>query len=225
MPKSPLSDRAPREFRQVAWDDALAAHVRNATSRWLAEDLGAECDWTSIGLIAAGSRGAADVVPRAAGVVAGLEAARCVAAAVDASLDWSPLIADGERVEAGRPVARLTGPVRSMLTAERTILNLMGRMSGVATAVRRLVDAVDGTSCRVYDTRKTVPDWRLLDKYAVRCGGVPGRDRLHLLREEHLRGVLQTDRRRPWHPQPDSRGGDRRRSERARGRRGPLTPP
>jgi nicotinate-nucleotide pyrophosphorylase (carboxylating) len=68
-------------------------------------------------------------------------------------------------------VARLVGPTRSILTAERTVLNVLGRMSGVATATRRLVDAVAGTNCRIYDTRKTVPGWRLLDKYAARAGG------------------------------------------------------
>jgi len=160
-----------REFRQIAWDTAMAAQVEAAARQWLAEDLGAECDWTSVGLIAAGQCGAAEVRARSSGVVAGLEAARIVAAAVDESLEWMPVGRDGEAIEAGASVARLAGPVRSMLAAERTILNVMGRMSGIASAVRQLVDAVAITDCRVYDTRKTVPGWRLLDKYAVRCGG------------------------------------------------------
>ena len=75
------------------------------------------------------------------------------------------------RSEPGTRVALLSGATRSVLAAERVLLNLVGRMSGVATATRRLVDAVAGTPCRVYDTRKTVPGWRLLDKYAVRMGG------------------------------------------------------
>jgi nicotinate-nucleotide pyrophosphorylase (carboxylating) len=163
--------RSTREFHQMAWDDALASHVEAAARQWLAEDLGAECDWTSVGLIAAGQCGQAEVRARSAGVVAGIEAARIVAAAVDESLEWTAAGRDGDAVEAGASVARLSGPVRSMLAAERTILNVMGRLSGIASAVRRLVDAVAGTDCRVYDTRKTVPGWRLLDKYAVRCGG------------------------------------------------------
>ena len=74
-------------------------------------------------------------------------------------------------VAAGDTVATLAGPTRSVLAAERVVLNLLGRLSGIATATRRLVDAVAGTACRVYDTRKTVPGWRLLDKYATRAGG------------------------------------------------------
>ncbi len=163
--------RSTSEFHQVTWDAAMAAHVEAVARQWLAEDLGAECDWTSVGLIAAGHCGTAEVRGRSAGVVAGIEVARIVAAAVDESLEWMPAARDGESIEAGASVARLSGPVRSMLAAERTILNVMGRLSGIASAVRRLVDAVAGTGCRVYDTRKTVPGWRLLDKYAVRCGG------------------------------------------------------
>ena len=94
-----------------------------------------------------------------------------VAGVADENLEWRPTVADGAVVEAGAVVARLRGATRSVLTAERVVLNLLGRMSGVATATRRLVDAVSGTGCRVYDTRKTVPGWRLLDKLAVRLGG------------------------------------------------------
>jgi len=104
-------------------------------------------------------------------VIAGLKAAAIVARVADDQLEWRPIVADGAVVDAGAVVARLYGPTRSVLTAERVVLNLLGRMSGVATATRRLVDAVDGTGCRVYDTRKTVPGWRLLDKLAVRLGG------------------------------------------------------
>ena len=163
--------RPTREFHQTSWDGGLAAHVEAAARQWLAEDLGAECDWTSVGLIAAGHCGMAEVRSRTGGVIAGLEAAKIVAEAVDESLEWTPAARDGDAIEPGTSVARIAGPVRSMLAAERTILNVMGRMSGIASAVRRLVDAVAGTDCRVYDTRKTVPGWRLLDKYAVRCGG------------------------------------------------------
>jgi nicotinate-nucleotide pyrophosphorylase (carboxylating) len=142
------------EFRQSSWDDHLAAHVAAAAAGWLAEDLGHECDWTSV-----------------SGVVAGLPAAAAVVAVADPRLEFTPTVADGARVAAGQTIATLAGATRSVLTAERVVLNLLGRMSGVATAVRRLVDAAEGTPCRVYDTRKTVPGWRLLDKYAVRMGG------------------------------------------------------
>jgi nicotinate-nucleotide pyrophosphorylase (carboxylating) len=124
-----------------------------------------------VSLIEAAARSELAVVSRRAGVIAGLPAAAIVAAATDRGLAFAPRVADGTTVAAGDTVATLAGPTRSVLAAERTVLNLLGRLSGIATATRRLVDAVAGTPCRVYDTRKTVPGWRLLDKYATRAGG------------------------------------------------------
>jgi nicotinate-nucleotide pyrophosphorylase (carboxylating) len=167
----PQKQRGCPEFRQLEWDDALAAHVSASAPTWLAEDLGQECDWTSVSLVAAAGVSALDVVARRPGVIAGLPAAAIVARAADANLRLEPLVDDGAVVAAGAVVARLAGSTRSVLAAERVILNLLGRLSGVASATRRLVDAVAGSGCRVYDTRKTVPGWRLLDKYAVRAGG------------------------------------------------------
>ena len=160
-----------REFRQSEWNEYLAGHVAARAVDWLAEDLGHECDWTSVGLIGRAARSELHVVARRAGVVAGLAAAGIVAGVADAELEWRPLVGDATAVEAGARLAVLAGATRSVLAAERVVLNLLGRMSGIATATRRLVDAVAGTRCRVYDTRKTVPGWRLLDKYAVRMGG------------------------------------------------------
>ena len=158
-------------YQQLRWDDHLARHVAGLAIGWLAEDLGHECDWTSVSLVEAAARSELAVVSRRAGVIAGLPAAAIVAAATDSALVLEPRIADGTAVAAGDTVATLAGPTRSVLAAERTVLNLLGRLSGIATATRRLVDAVAGTACRVYDTRKTVPGWRLLDKYATRAGG------------------------------------------------------
>jgi nicotinate-nucleotide pyrophosphorylase (carboxylating) len=158
-------------YRQLRWDDHLARHVARLAVGWLAEDLGHECDWTSVGLVEAATRSELAVVSRREGVIAGLPAAAIVAAATDAALVLEPRVADGAFVPAGETVATLAGPTRSVLAAERTLLNLLGRLSGIATATRRLVDAVAETPCRVYDTRKTVPGWRLLDKYATRAGG------------------------------------------------------
>ncbi|MCX7430682.1 MAG: carboxylating nicotinate-nucleotide diphosphorylase [Planctomycetia bacterium] len=160
-----------REFRQSDWDEHLASHVAGRAVEWFAEDLGHECDWTSVGLIDRSARSELAVVTRSPGVIAGLAAAGIVASVADTGLEWRPLVADATVVAAGARVAVLAGATRSVLAAERVVLNLLGRMSGVATATRRLVDAVAGTPCRVYDTRKTVPGWRLLDKYAVRMGG------------------------------------------------------
>jgi len=160
-----------RSFHQLQWDEQLADHVARAAAGWLAEDLGHECDWTSVSLIAAGAHSDLAVVARNAGVVAGLDAAAIVARVADPGLEWRALTADGATIVPGDVVARLSGATRSILAAERVVLNVLGRMSGVATATRRLVDAVAGTRCRIYDTRKTVPGWRLLDKFAVRQGG------------------------------------------------------
>jgi len=158
-------------YRQVRWDDHLARHVAALANGWLTEDLGHECDWTSVGLVDAAARSELAVISRRAGVVAGLPAAAIVAAATDPGLVFEPRVTDGTAVAAGDTLATLSGATRGVLTAERTVLNLLGRLSGIATATRRLVDAVAGTPCRVYDTRKTVPGWRLLDKYATRAGG------------------------------------------------------
>ena len=170
MPKSSPARVCP-EFRQVAWDEHLAAHVRQAAAGWFLEDLGHECDWTSVSLIGPEATSRLEVVARKPGVIAGLPAAAVVAEVADPELRFEPVVADGAAVSGGDVVATLAGATRSVLAAERVVLNLLGRMSGIATATRRLVEAVAETSCRVYDTRKTVPGWRLLDKYAVRAGG------------------------------------------------------
>ena len=108
---------------------------------------------------------------RSAGVVAGLEVAAAVFATVDQSIRFNPLVVEGSQVSRGDIVAEVSGNTRSILLAERTALNLLGRMSGVATATRALVDAVRGTGARITDTRKTMPGLRALDKHAVVVGG------------------------------------------------------
>lgn len=159
------------DYHQASWDDTLVAHVTARGGEWLSEDLGHECDWTSLATVPADAEARLDVVARRDGVIAGLPAAAIVARIADPRLTLAATVVDGSPVGAGTVVATLAGPTRSVLTAERTVLNLLGRMSGVATGTARLVDAVAGTHCRIYDTRKTVPGWRLLDKYAVRMGG------------------------------------------------------
>jgi nicotinate-nucleotide pyrophosphorylase (carboxylating) len=104
-------------------------------------------------------------------VVCGLEVAARVFAKLDPALKVTLVARDGARVKAGRVALRIAGPTASLLTAERTALNFLQRLSGVATQTRRFVDAVAGTGVRIADTRKTTPGWRALEKYAVRCGG------------------------------------------------------
>ena len=139
----------------------------------LAEDVpeGAE-DVTTAATIAASAVGEAEINARAAGVVAGLAVAELAFAVVcgDAARVTDRL-ADGSRVDAGQTVLKVHGPLRGLLTAERTALNLASHLSGIATATAAWVDALAGTGARVLDTRKTLPGYRALQKYAVRCGG------------------------------------------------------
>lgn len=104
-------------------------------------------------------------------VVCGLEVAARVFARVDPALQVTLTARDGERLRRGARVLTVTGPTAALLTAERTALNFLQRLSGVATQSRRFADAVAGTGVRIVDTRKTTPGWRALEKYAVRCGG------------------------------------------------------
>jgi nicotinate-nucleotide pyrophosphorylase (carboxylating) len=147
---------------------ALREDLDRESIRW-----GDVSDWgdvTSVVLLP-NYNGKAAIVARAPGVVAGLPAAALVCGVVDARLRWEPLLEDGAKLEPGTRVAVLSGPLQSLLTAERTALNFLQRLSGVATTTRRYVDAVTGLPCQILDTRKTTPGWRLLEKYAVRCGG------------------------------------------------------
>ena len=146
--------------------------VDDLVERALAEDIGAAGDVTTAATIAATVLGAADLVPRADGVVAGLPVAAYVFRTVSQGrvrVEYGT--ADGARVSAGEVLATAAGPVRDVLTAERTALNLLGHLSGIATLTRAWVDAVAGTGARIRDTRKTTPGLRALEKYAVRCGG------------------------------------------------------
>jgi nicotinate-nucleotide pyrophosphorylase (carboxylating) len=148
---------------------AETAAARRLIELAVAEDLDTAGDVTSLATISADLSGRAVVVARAAGVIAGLPVAALVCQAVDPSLDFTATAKDGAVVQPRTALATMTGRMRSILTAERTALNFLQRLSGVATLTRRYVDAAGGKS-QVLDTRKTTPGWRLLEKYAVRCG-------------------------------------------------------
>ena len=145
----------------------MEAVVRGA----LAEDLGRAGDITSQACIAPGSRLEAAFTARQAGVVAGLDCGRLAVAAMDPGVAFQPLHHDGDAIEAGQPLARVGGDAQAILAAERTGLNLLGRLCGIATLTAAYVRAVEGTGARIADTRKTTPGLRALEKYAVRCGG------------------------------------------------------
>jgi nicotinate-nucleotide pyrophosphorylase (carboxylating) len=166
----PLSDATRHRLITAGLDpDAVAATARMA----VAEDLMGGVDVTSTATIPLAQRSVATFGARAAGVVAGLPIAAAVIEAVcgDAASKFVHLVSDGDRVDAGTEVAMVTAPTRLLLTAERSALNLLCHLSGIATLTRRWADELAGTSARVRDTRKTTPGLRALEKYAVRCGG------------------------------------------------------
>jgi len=134
----------------------------------LAEDIGPG-DATSLALLEPDVRGEARLEARGAIAVAGLEVAGAVFA--QRGVDFEPLCDDGAQVSAGDVLARVRGPALGILEAERTALNFVQRLSGVATLTRAFCQAVAGTSAQIVDTRKTTPGWRTLEKWAVRCGG------------------------------------------------------
>lgn len=149
--------------------DALSSLIRMAVQ----EDLMGGVDVTSTATIPADQRSVATFGAREAGVIAGLPVVAAVIETVCGSeaSDLEYLVPDASRVEPATDVARVVAPTRLLLTAERTALNLLCHLSGVATLTRRWADALDGTSATVRDTRKTMPGLRALQKYAVRCGG------------------------------------------------------
>ena len=137
----------------------------------LAEDLGRAGDLTSDLVLPAGQRATALLVARQAGTVSGLVVAEAAFHILDGALKIRLEARDGHTVPAGTPLLAVQGSARSILAAERVALNFVGHLSGVATATRALVDAVKGTKARIVCTRKTTPGLRMLEKYAVRCGG------------------------------------------------------
>jgi nicotinate-nucleotide pyrophosphorylase (carboxylating) len=137
----------------------------------LEEDLGRAGDITSDLILPAGMGAKVKLAARKPGTIAGLIAAECAFRLVDPSLKFAVKLADGSQAKAGAVLATIEGPVRSILTAERVALNFAGHLSGVATATRALVNALKDTRARIVCTRKTTPGLRVLEKYAVRCGG------------------------------------------------------
>lgn len=141
------------------------------TALALAEDLGQEGDRTGDALFAAGSSGRVEIRNRVPGVVCGLPVVEQVFETLDPGVRVVCLVEDGQSIEAAVVLATLEGSLRSLLAGERTALNFLGHLSGIATQTAAFVSAVAGTKARILDTRKTLPGWRRLAKYAVRCGG------------------------------------------------------
>jgi nicotinate-nucleotide pyrophosphorylase (carboxylating) len=166
---------------------------------FLAEDVG-DGDVTAESVVPADARLEASLLLKERGVLAGLEVAEAVFRELDPDLEFAALAADGEQVQG--EVAHISGNARALLTGERTALNLLGRLSGIATLTRRYVDAVSGTGAVILDTRKTTPGMRVLEKLAVRAGGATnhrfGLFDAVLIKDNHLRlggGVAESVRR------------------------------
>jgi len=143
---------------------------RELIKRALAEDLAGGQDITSVATVSGSERVIADFVSRGEGVIAGIEMARAVLEEVGLT-DIAVFVADGARVTQGTVLMTVRGDTRAILIAERTALNFLGHLGGIATLARIWVDAIAGTECEIRDTRKTTPGMRILEKYAVRMGG------------------------------------------------------
>ena len=150
--------------------EELLGAAKGLIEQALREDVGPG-DVTTRAVIPPGVRGKGAILVKAHGVICGLQVAAEVFRAVDERISFRPRVREGEPVQPGDVVAEVEGPLRGILTAERTALNFLARLSGIATLTARFVDAVAPYRAVILDTRKTTPGWRVLEKYAVRCGG------------------------------------------------------
>ena len=193
-PGEAADDREPLPLLPLQYEGLLR--------RALAEDLGLAGDLTTLSIVPAGERAAGRIVARRAGCVAGVPIAAEVFRLLDPAVTLTARAAEGCRVDAGATLADVAGPARALLTGERVALNLLGRLCGIATVTRGLVDAVAGTRAKIVCTRKTTPGLRALEKYAVRAGGGSnhrfGLDDAVLVKDNHLAiagGVAEAVRR------------------------------
>jgi len=179
-------DHCTQDHRQTLPKTGFAQLLEMA----LFEDTQMVGDLTCLALVPESAQGAAAVIARTKGVLAGMPLVPQILSAVDADLVWEAVLEDSAELTHGTAVGTICGPARGLLRAERLVLNFLGRLSGVATLTKRYVDAVQGTKAQIYDTRKTTPGWRLLEKYAVRCGsGNNHRTGLYdavLIKDNHL---------------------------------------
>ncbi len=181
------SQLPPDKLLPVLIDETQLAALITAAQQ---EDMGTRGDITSAVLIPEGKTATAEFHARSEGVLAGAVMLAPIAAAYDPALQVTETLADGTALLKGQKIATLTGPLRSVLAAERVMLNFLGRLSGIATLTRRYVFAVAATKAKIYDTRKTTPGLRALEKYAIRCGGgFPHRIGLYdavLIKDNHI---------------------------------------
>jgi nicotinate-nucleotide pyrophosphorylase (carboxylating) len=212
------------DYSQIQPDEDLRRAVQTLSRIGLAEDLGGTIDWTSVAVIPETAVGACQIRTRECGVAAGLVMVPWILQCVASDLEFRAEHSDGDPMRAGQSLGILRGNVRQLLTAERLILNIVSRLCGVATLTASYVAEISESKARLYDTRKTTVGWRLMEKYAVRCGGGHNhRLGLHdgfLIKDNHLalggdankllRGGTAIERCRAWQDRSiDGRRGPR----------------
>ncbi len=158
-------------FTQLQWDEETLEDARQLIRLAVREDLSNQQDWTTLATVGGELKSSAAIVARQSGVVAGIGVVTAVFHEMNISADVDLFVTDGDELVPGTELCSINALSRDLLTAERTILNFLGRMCGVATQAATYVQLLENTSAKVYDTRKTTPGWRRLEKYAVRCGG------------------------------------------------------
>jgi nicotinate-nucleotide pyrophosphorylase (carboxylating) len=188
--RTTAKDDAPQPLALAFTNPPAELLIEPVVRTALAEDLGRAGDITTDAIIPANETARAVIAAREPGVVAGLIAADLAFRLVDANVRLTPRAPDGSEVVAGSVIAELEGPARAILTGERVALNFLVHLSGVATATQHLVKSVAGTDARIICTRKTIPGIRVLQKYAVRCGGGLnhrfGLDDAVLIKDNHI---------------------------------------
>ncbi len=160
-----------RDYQAITWCSAVEDDFRSLLDIAIREDVESIGDLTSLSLIPEKAVGRAAVVSRSAGILAGMPTVEIVCGAISPDLHWEPLLPDGARIQPKDRIGILSGPARAMLQAERLILNFIAHLSGIASTTDLYVQEIAEFPAKVYDTRKTTPGWRLLEKYATCCGG------------------------------------------------------
>lgn len=160
-----------KDYQAITWCSAVEDDFRTLLDIAIREDVESIGDLTSLSLIPEKAVGRAAVVSRSEGVIAGMPTVQIICEAISPDLRWEPLVEDGAHVGKKQKIGILSGPARAMMQAERLILNFVARLSGIATTTNEYVQRIADTKSKVYDTRKTTPGWRLLEKYATCCGG------------------------------------------------------
>jgi len=191
-----------RDFKQHHRQTLIDGDFEQLLKLALFEDMDVAGDLTCLALVPEAAQGSATIVARNAGILAGIPLIPPILSAVDSTLVWEADLEDSAELTCGAAVGTIRGPARGLLIAERPVLNFLGRLSGIATLTSRYVGAVRGTKTDIYDTRKTTPGWRRLEKYAVACGGGKNhRTGLYdaiLIKDNHL--ALGRQEREPFSP-------------------------